>query len=1121
MTSTLEPNATSPPLPAPAGAGYWRSIRDHAATQDGQAAVNQEFPGYDPDDLLAMPRRQFMQFAAASMALAGLTLTGCRRWPKENLAPYADRPEGTMPGVPERYATSLPRDGVSYAVTVLGVDGRPIKIEGNAQHPWARGKTDPFLQAQTLELYDPQRLRRPTYPKVTDAKKRFSTWGTFDREIVDKHFSSLEGANSSKFAVLAEPMAGPTVDAVKAELKKKYPDMAWYTWSPLHRDAEVEGARQAFSKQSRAGQTLRPIYDLAAAKVIVCFDADLLGAHPAASQHAAGWAKGRAPADASEGMNRLYVVEPAFSLTGSNADIRHALPANQIPQLVMALAQAVGVAGEGIAIDSLDEPHRAFVKTLLKDLGSHREASVVVAGPNQPAEVHAACHAINAALGNLGRTVTFTAEPDATAQPLGPQIEELARRLNNGHIDTLLILGGNPAFDAPADLGFADLLRKPGTVIRLGLYEDETARLADWALPMAHPLTAWGDGLSWDGTIDLQQPLIHPLFNGRSAIEVLARLAKSELPVAGYDLVRAVHRAKGLPGGQGFEKNWRSALHQGFVAQSTPQAVFPSPEVKLAGPGLPLTLGQDVFELSFRPGALHDGRYANNGWLQELPDTLTKATWGNPLLIAASDAKRLGLDYGDIVRLTANNVTVESPVYLMPGQARGTLVAALGHGRTAAGPIGGYVPIGEDPADHTDTLVGTDFYPLRSRAANAFVPVRVEKTGGNVELCVTTEHHKVFTDFIADWAEKKRAGGQYDSGKIVKEATLDEFRRDAKFAQGGTHGDVKLQLFDPPLKAVWEERAAELRAEHPEAVEEGWTPPDAFNSPHAWGMTIDLSKCTGCSACVVACQAENNIPVVGPRGVQMSREMHWLRIDTYYKPTYKDPKSISPEPDWDNPNVTATHMPLACVHCENAPCEQVCPVAATVHDTEGLNTMVYNRCIGTRYCSNNCPYKVRRFNYFEWHSKPAHAGWAKPWLDFPDTQLGHKVDAVERMKFNPEVTVRMRGVMEKCTFCSQRIKAATIAAKNQWSQSELGRPGVSRESFMVQDGEVVTACEEACPTQAIVFGNLNDPEARVSKIQSNNPRAYSVLSELNTRPRTQHLAKLRNVPGLAPKDKAH
>ncbi|MEM6393621.1 MAG: TAT-variant-translocated molybdopterin oxidoreductase, partial [Planctomycetota bacterium] len=978
MTQVIDPvqEIKKQPDGGPVGAVYWRSIEQHLESDKFRENFDKEFPSYDPDEMLTRgsgpSRRRFMQLAAASMALAGLTLTGCRRWPQERLVPYASRPEGTIPGVPEHYATMLQRSGIGYGCTVIGVDGRPIKIEGNNEHPWAAGKTDGFMQAATLELYDPQRLRQVRTVGRDEATGKLSvvgsSWSEFDAWSAG-HFAGLEGAASSGLAVLAEPMTGLTIDAVKAAMKKRFPGMSWYTWEPLNRDRELAGAKLAFG----GDQALRPVYDVAKADIIALFDCDFFSTHPAGLQNAMGWAAGRRIEERGGKMNRVYSAAPGLTVSGASADVKLAVPAGQIEMVVSAVARELGVKGaeqNGVTLDRLAklQPRaEAFVKSLVKDLKANKGKSLVVAGPTQPAEVHAACHAINEKLENIGPVVTLVEEPAATAEPLTGQVQELAERLNAGGVDTLLVIGGNAVFDAPADLGFGELMGNANHVVRLSLYPDETARRSGWVLPMAHGLESWGDALAWDGTVSLAQPLIHPIFNGRTPAEVLARLAGGDaagLPVNGYDLVRKVHRDRGLPGGEGFEKNWRTALHSGFVKDSGLPRLTPKTVYAMESPALPEKLGGDRFELSFRGGALYDGRYANSGWLQEAPAPLTKATWCNPLLMSYNDAMRLGLKYGDVVTLSAGAQSIETPIYIMPGQADGAMVFNLGHGRWSAGSIGGS---GENPKDAESYRVGVDGYPLRESEAMGFTTVTLAKTGKSVELPLVSNHHLLTNDFIANWAVKKRAGKKYDSGYVVKSATLDQYNDDPKFAKDGAHGNMSLQLYDPPMEDLWLERADEVRAKHPnEPVDEQW-PPRTFNRTHAWGMAVDMNLCLGCNACVIACQAENNIPVVGERGVRMSREMHWLRIDTYFKPKYKNPDALAPGPDWSNGDVEVVHMPVSCLHCENAPCEQVCPVAATVHDTEGMNTMVYNRCIGTRYCSNNCPYKVRRYNYFDWH----------------------------------------------------------------------------------------------------------------------------------------------------------
>ncbi|XAM01340.1 TAT-variant-translocated molybdopterin oxidoreductase [Phycisphaeraceae bacterium D3-23] len=1110
--STLEHNIT--------GQAYWRSLEEYANTPEFQDRLQDEFADYAPDEIQSMSRRTFLKLAGASMALAGLTMTGCRRWPKEELAPFASRPEDMIPGVPNYFASMTQRAGVAHPVLVASFDGRPIKVES---HPNAGYSTDVFDQALTLQQYDPDRARDVTFGKA-DAATRGS-WTAFESFIKGKVAELKAAGDGSGFAVLSEASSSPTFLRLKAELQSQMPNMTWATWEPLNQDNAIAGAKLAL------GRAVRQQYDVSAAHVIACFDCDFLCDHPSATKNAKGWAAGRKSADAAHAhghgddhaqawMNRLYAAEPGMTITGSAADERLPIKPSRVAYVLTAVAVGVGVNNAGNA-PTLTEHEQVFVTKLVEDLSAHKGTGIVVAGASQPAEVHALTHAINAHLENVGSTITYTDEPIAEKLTNLESLYDLAGKTGAGDIDTLVILGGNPKFDGPGGLDFGgdDTLGRVPNLVYLGLYrENETATLCDWVLPAATGFESWGDGRWYDGTLAIQQPLILPLFNGRSAEELLASLVGEAALTqpSSYKLVRKTFKDAGLLSGadfasvlddpgyaadqRGFEKDWRRAVHLGYVPGSafTPTIITTTIDT---GPIMPTLQDSADLEIVFHRGSVYDGRFANSAWLQEVPDPHTKVTWDNPVSVSVPDAESKGLKYGDIVEVQSSG-SVEMPVYIQPGQAEGVLVVQLGNGREVCG--------------HVGKGVGFNTYPFRHKNSieRGYGPATLGDTVGHHRLAMTSVHHLVnsmggfptFVDDTAEWALKKRAGelgASGTAGNIIKEGTFAQYQTTTGLGHimGHPHGDYRLQLYNVPLQEQWTQQAEALAEEHKHEVEDhGWQPRTAFNAPHAWGMTIDLNSCIGCNACVIACQAENNIPTVGKDQVWRSREMHWLRNDTYYKGDPEDPN-----------NVQVVHQPITCVHCENAPCEQVCPVAATVHDAEGLNTMVYNRCIGTRYCSNNCPYKVRRFNYFDFHSKSVRQDVANPWLNMPDTQQDSAVDKIKSMVFNPDVTVRMRGVMEKCTYCTQRIQRAKIARKNAFVQNKEGAYGhEDATTKTVPDGTIVTACQDACPTGCITFGDLNDPHSKVSQIQTHNKRAYSVLAELNSRPRTQHLAKLRN-----------
>ncbi len=1031
---------------------YWRSLEEYSADPKVSELLKQEFSGYDPDEVLSVSRRRFVQLMAASMSLAGLTLSGCRRWPEEKLVPFASRPEGRTPGVPTHYASMIERGGVAKGVLVSSFDGRPIKVEGNPLHPGSLGASDAFTQASILQMYDPYRLRQVQKGK-DDGDGTEQSWvefKTFSDELIGK-IKKKPGS----FAVLSESSSSPSLGRMKDGLLAAFPGVKWYEYEPINRDNELRGAELAFGKR------VRPQYHLDKAEVIVCFDSDLLGDHPNQVRHARDWAAGRKSADEGK-MSRLYAAESTMSITGGVADQRLPIRSAKVGELVVALAQLLKLRSGSSNLNGSS----AFVEAIAKELNpaSRRGKTLVVAGANQSAEVHALCWAINDAMGNIGHTVELIEEP-GVASGTGVGCFDNIGNLNNGiatnKIKHLLILGGNPAYDAPSDLALADKFQRLETSIHLTEYRNETSRLCDWQLPRANYLECWGDGRAWDGTLSIQQPLILPIARkgseSKSPVELITTML-GEDATDGYTIVRQTF-AQFLPT-VGFEGAWRKSLHEGLVEGSALAVLKDRP--KTADNFQP-TLAETVdFELTFHADAkVYDGRFADNGWLQELPGPLTKLTWDNAALINIADARELGVKQGDLITITLGKGTLEIAAYLMPGQAAGSVALSLGYARTAAGPVG--------------TGVGFDTYSLRtSKRPGIAREAKIAATGRHYDLALTQNHHLI--DDIGVQMTNHRIGGKSQSGSIIKEASFEKYQQNPGFVKENDHGGVTLQLWDAPYKT---------EPKHADA-------PKAFNHPHAWGMTIDMSSCIGCNACVVACQAENNIPVVGKDQVLVSREMQWLRIDRYFKTSDGDKNAERPE---------VIHQPMMCQQCENAPCEQVCPVAATVHDAEGLNVMVYNRCIGTRYCSNNCPYKVRRFNYFDFHSKNPR-GTAKPWLLMPDMQQEAMIDKIKRMVFNPDVTVRMRGVMEKCNYCLQRIKRQTIDTKNRFARGE-------RDKATVDDGTITTACQQSCPTQAIVFGDLNDAGSDVTKSQKN-PRSYMVLEELNTRTRSRYLAKLRN-----------
>jgi Fe-S-cluster-containing dehydrogenase component len=884
-------------------------------------------------------RRTHLKLMAASFGLAGLT--ACRR-PVEKILPAARGVEDYIPGNPLYYATAMSLGGSATGLLVETHDGRPTKIEGNPRHPLSRGAAPAFAQAEILSLYDPDRSRAV----LKDGRR--SSWEVFAPAV-----AAMQG----KVRFLSPRVMSPSLEAVRRAALEKFPGAAWSEYEPVSDGEALQGALLAF------GQPLQPHYRFDKADVILALDADFLGLE-APSMAAIGDFSARRGAT---GMNRLYAAESQYSLTGAMADHRLRMRSSDIARFAQDVA-----AGRG---------------PVWKDLAAHKGRSLVVAGPRQPAAVHALAHWLNQQLGNIGETVTFTAA--AVAQ--GPA-EALA-----GEVDALVILGGNPAYDAPADLNFVEGLKKIPLTIHLGVEVNETARLAKWHLPEAHFLEAWGDVRDADGTVSIQQPMIQPLYDGKTAAEVLALMAGYKDRRA-YDIVRSYWLAQ-WPAAEG-EKRWRKALHDGVIEGT--KAADVKPTLKWSPAGQAPAVAQGI-ELTFHPSwNAWDGRYANNGWMQEAPDPMTKLTWDNAALVSAATARALNIETGDVIRIDRAGRQIEVPATVMPGQADNSIALALGYGRTSVGRVG--------------RGVGHDANPLRTTGSMWIASgVKITKTGRKHKLASTQEHHSM------------------EGRPLVREASLEEYKKEPRFAG---KPDAEVKLFS-------------LYQEH------------KYDQGNQWGMVVDLNACIGCNACVVACQAENNIPIVGQDQVARGRAMHWIRLDRYFNGPPEDPRAVV--------------QPVACMQCENAPCESVCPVAATSHSAEGLNDMAYNRCVGTRYCANNCPYKVRRFNFLDFHKG---------------------LEEVEKMHFNPDVTVRMRGIMEKCTYCVQRIQEAKIKAK-----TEGRRP--------IKDGEIVTACQQTCPAGAIAFGNLLDAASRVSKARAGD-RNYAMLAELNVRPRTTYLARLRN-----------
>ena len=992
---------------------FWRSLDDLAASSEFSELNQDEFPsGIEaPDD---MSRRRFLQIMGASAALA--TLAGCS-WPEEKIMPFAERPEGTDPGTPRQFATTFEMGPVALPVLATSYDGRPIKIDGNPDSPLSGGATNVFAQASVLDLYNPDRsqsvMRRSSFGRNSLGMR--ATWDDF-QTFAKGHFPRLAGGG---LAVLTEVTTSPAVWGMLEALQRSYPGTRVYFHEPVCRVNEMMGARLAFGTPARSQLAVDK------ARVIVDFDANFLQDHPTALRNNRRFARGRRPESGE--MNRLYVYENTFTTTGGMADHRFPTPAGHIDAAVWALAAEL-VLGEGLPLPggagvtraALQKfrGHRAggkHVQALARDLMANRGASLLIAGMRRDPETHALIHVLNEALGNVGRTVSY--QPFDMPQ-LG-DIKALASDLDAGRVDTLLILGGNPAYDAPADLDFPAALQKAATRIHLAETENATSRLCQWHLPRAHYLESWGDATGWDGSHLAVQPLIKPLYDGRTVTEVLSLLADSE-PRTAFAITRETFaRVSGwgqtAPQDEDprFEKKWRKFIHdgvlQGSARRGEPLALTGAP---IAPPEHPQPLSAENLELSIHHDqSVFDGRFCDNAWLQEMPDFMTKLTWDNAALLSPATAAALGVAHSDLVELEFAGRKQEMAVYVLPGQAAWSVSVMLGYGRDDAGGVG--------------RGAGFNAYTLRaSSALHGGAGLKLTRTGRTYKLATTQDHHAM--DQVGAQEIQKRVPG------LVRQGDLEEYKEHPEFVD-------HMGIHHPPLESLWKE----------------WD-----YSGYKWGMAVDLNVCNGCNACIIGCQAENNVAVVGKDEVARGREMAWIRLDRYFLGDPEDPE--------------CAQQPVACAQCELAPCEEVCPVAATMHSREGLNMMVYNRCVGTRYCSNNCPYKVRRFNWFN---------------NFED------LTATQRLVLNPDVTVRARGVMEKCTYCVQRIEKARVEARV--------------EGRKIRDGDITPACAQACPTDAIVFGDLNDPESRVSKLREV-PRSYDLLAYLNIKPRTFYMARIRN-----------
>ena len=973
------------------GPQYWRSLEELAQSDAFIEMLHREFPRQASFLPEGASRRDFLKLMGASMALAGLS--ACVKQPLAPIVPYVRQPNEVVLGKPLFFASAMPFGAYALPALVESHEGRPTKIEGNPEHPAGLGASDVFMQASILDMYDPDRAQIVTY---LGAIRNWSDYAV----ALSAALNTQKMNRGAGLRILSAPTSSPTMASLMDQVQAAYPDSKWIQWEPVNRDNVRNGAMLAF------GQDVETRYNLEKADIILSLDGDFLSSgFPGFLYYARQFAARRDPY-LKEKMSRFYSVQGTPTNTSGKADHRLPVRTSEVETVARAIASALGVGGGSGA--NLAPDQQKFVAALVKDLQAHKGAAVVIPGDNQPPAVHALAHAMNGALGAAGNTVIFTEPVQVKPHDGTAALKELVGDMNAGKVDMLLIVGSNPVYDAPVDFGFADAMDKVPLRVHHCLYNNETSDHAHWHVPATHYLEQWGDARAFDGTVSVVQPLIAPLYEGKSEYEfIYALIGPPE--VAGYDLVRGYwqNQVKG-----DFEAAWRKSLNDGFIANTA----LPAKSAAAKGGAIPSTnnASSNLMEVMFRRDPLiYDGSRANNAWLQETPKPIMNLCWDNAVLISPDQAKKSGLVTGDIIEIDVNGRKVNGPIWPQPGHPDNSITVFLGYGRYKAG--------------HVGTGVGFDAYKLRSSSAPWYDAVSIRKVGDDYRFA-----HPQGFQYI-DFSDLPNGKSDDLYGRhVIRKATLDDFVKNPGFAQE----EVETPPEDETLYTNYQ--YTELK----------------------WGMAIDMNSCVGCKTCIVACQAENNIPVVGKEQTMRGRQMQWLRVDVYY------------EGGTVNPGMY--YQPVPCMQCENAPCEQVCPVGATVHSTEGLNDMVYNRCVGTRYCSNNCPYKVRRFNFLLWQD------WTTPQF---------------KMMRNPEVSVRSRGVMEKCTYCIQRIAEGRITAE--------------RESRRVRDGEVVTACQQACPAGAIHFGDLNDPNSKVTKIKQQQ-RNYGLLADLNTRPRTSYLAIVSN-----------
>ncbi len=983
--------------------GYWKSLKDISSEEDYNRFLKQS----DHIEDNGLSRRNFLSLIAASVALAGLE--GCKK-PVQKIIPYVEAEIGTIPGIPKYYASTIPWKNNALGVVIENHDERPVKVEGNENHPSTLGKSNAFSQASTLEMYDPDRARGVKY---NGKKVDWSDYLKFAKNI-----NSTKGEG---LAVLMQESSSPTINSIKEDFKKSFPRAKWAVYESVNNENLYDGIKKAFSKK------LQPIYRLENAQVIVSIGSDFLGIDDNNIYNTRKFAQNRNIVDENSTMNRLYVAENSITPTGASADHRLNVPQHNLEQLLAELAYELKQLGLSVSAKKVKSPNNLWIKAAAEDLMLNRGESIIIGGSQLSPELH---HLI--ALINYQLKAPIDYYPLNKSQVSSKlDFESLCNDMKNGNIDNLIILGANPVYDSPSDFNFGELLKNVPNSVHLTNIEDETSKLCSWNIAMTHYFECWGDAMTFDGFASIVQPQIMPLFDSKSLIQVLTPLVYSK-ELSSYDYVKNVWKSAIIKQGN-FERKWEKVLHDGVYSNPLllKQKIKPSSKPNTKFLNKPLNLDKGRFEVVFNASSsVYDGRFANNGWLQEIPKPVTSLTWDNAALISIKVAKKLNIKNGQMIEITIGKQSIKIPAWITPGQNPKSISLELGYGRQFKGRLG--------------NGVGFNVYPLRaSSTPNVALNAKIKVLNETYPLASTQDHHGLEDDKYAAPGFDDLSNNEVQSRipDLVKQSTLDYYKDNPDWVQ------KKVEEHKPDKKKSWADHSM-------------YNPDWDYSKGHQWGMSIDLTSCTSCNACSIACQSENNIPVVGKQQVMNGREMHWIRIDNYFA---GDP---------ENPEVST--QSVACVHCELAPCETVCPVAATTHSSDGVNQMTYNRCLGTRYCANNCPYKVRKFNFYNYTR------------DLPE---------VVQMAMNPDVSIRFRGVMEKCTYCYQRVSAARISAENE-----------NRE---MKDGDFQVACQQSCPADAIKFGDINDPNSEVSKAKRRN-RDYALLAHLGTAPRTTYLAKIRN-----------